>query len=112
MNEVRELTCLELVAAMAQRFDPTAARGQEGEIQFIFSGEESVTCYLRLTKSGCTFHRGEALYPKLTIRVDSGVWKAIMRGDITWERAMMERHFLATGNFPLLAQMPRLFQMG
>lgn len=112
MAEAHEPSCFDLVAALTTQFDPVAARGQEGEIQFFFSGEESGACYLRLTKSGCTFHRGEALYPKLTLRVKAEVWKAIMRGDLSWEKAMMERHFLATGNFPLLAQMPRIFRFG
>ncbi|MCS7248626.1 MAG: hypothetical protein NZ840_10330 [Anaerolineales bacterium] len=112
MVEPHEESCLELVAALAERFDPVAARGREAEIQFLFSGEESGACYLRLTRTGCTFHLGEALYPTLTIRVKAETWKAIMRGDLSWERAMMERHFLATGNFPLLAQMPRIFHIG
>ncbi|WP_299029057.1 hypothetical protein [uncultured Thermanaerothrix sp.] len=112
MSEHQTPTCFDSVAMLARRFDPDAARGQEGEIQFFFSGTESGACYLRLTKTACTFHPGEALFPKLTLRVDCEVWKAILRGELTWEKAMMERHFLATGNFPLLAQMPRIFKIG
>lgn len=112
MSENPTPACFDLVAMLAQRFDPAAARGQEGEIQFFFSGAESGACYLRMTKTACTFHLGEALYPKLTLRVDCDVWKAILRGELRWEKAMMERRFLATGSFPLLAQMPRIFKFG
>ncbi|MDW8064553.1 MAG: hypothetical protein RMK32_02840 [Anaerolineae bacterium] len=112
MAEICEPTCFELVESLTKRFDVAATQEQEAEIQFFFSGQENGACYLRLSKTGCTFHRGEALYPKLTIRVRAEVWKAIMRGDITWEKAMMERHFLATGNFTLLARMPRIFRFG
>lgn len=113
MNEqTQAASCLELVARMAKHFDPQAARGQEAEIQFIFSGEENERCFLRMKKDGCSFHLGESQYPKVTLRVSAQVWRQIWNGEITWEKAMMERLFLATGNFPLVAQMPVIFKIG
>lgn len=104
--------CIQSIQNLANQFDPSALRGDDIEIQFMFNDQgQKKGCYLHLLKGKCTFHDGEALFPKLTLKIDCSVWKSILDGELSWEKALMERRFVATGNFPLLAQVPKIFKL-
>jgi putative sterol carrier protein len=105
-------SCESFLLELAKTLDPNASRGLEADIQFVFSGTEESTYYLHIADGKCTLQKGESQYPRLTIRVNAETWQEIQSGKIPWTKAMMERKFLATGNFPLLARLPQLFKIG
>ncbi len=105
-------SCETLLQQLAQTFNREAAGELQAVIQFIFTGEESASCTLTIGGGKCIVQKGEADFPRLTIRVDAGVWREIMSGQLSWSEAMMQRKFVATGNFPLLARLPQLFKIG
>ncbi|MCS7010361.1 MAG: SCP2 sterol-binding domain-containing protein [Anaerolineales bacterium] len=98
-----------LLQTLVESFHPAAAAGLVAEIQFLFSGVEKGAYYLKIENGKCTLHTGEIDFARLTIRVDLNVWEEIQTGKIRWSDALMQRKFLATGNFPLLARLPDLF---
>jgi len=102
----------ELLINLSKTFNADAARGVEADIQFEFSGSETGIYNLRIANGKCTFLMGELSFPRLTIRVDANVWRDIQNGKISWNDAMMQRIFLGTGNFLLLARLPQLFKIG
>lgn len=102
---------MQLLQDLVQSFDPTAATGLTADIQFIFTGSEKGVYYLRIANGKCSLHAGELDFARLTIRVDIDTWRQIQNGQIGWGEALMQRKFLATGNFPLLARLPELFRL-
>ncbi|HNK63877.1 MAG TPA: SCP2 sterol-binding domain-containing protein [Anaerolineales bacterium] len=105
-------TCEEILNELAKTFNPDAARGLNVDVQFIFSGAQSGTFSLHLADGKCTVNKGELDYARLTIRVDVNDWLDLQNGKFNWTEAMMQRKFMATGNFPLLAKLPQIFKIG
>lgn len=110
MNE--NPTCEEILQELAQSINPEAARGLNVDIQFVFSGAQSGMYYLHLADGKCSVHKGELGFARLTIRTDVNDWINLQTGKTNWTEAMMQRKFMATGNFPLLARLPQIFKIG
>ena len=104
-------SCKELLIELSKTLNAENARGLNADILFVFSGSEKGEYYLHLENGKCTLHTGSLDYARLTIRVDADVWRDIQGGKIPWSEAMMQRKFIATGNFPLLARLPQLFKL-
>lgn len=105
-------TCEEVLNELAKSFNPSAASGLNVDVVFVFSGTQSGTYYLHIANGKCSVHKGELDYARLTIRVDFNDWLDLQNGKINWTDAMMQRKFMATGNFPLLAKLPKIFKIG
>lgn len=105
------LSLVDTLQKMADQYDPVKAGKFKDDIaiQFMFSGAETANHYLQIKKSKCTLHPGKNLYPKLTLKIDSEIWLAIWRGELDWTQLLMQRKFVATGDFPLLAKLPQIF---
>ncbi len=112
MNQTNLEKCIQSVQRLGRAFDPKAVRGDDIEIQFVFDDEgKKGACYLHILRGSCAFRDGEALFPKVTVKSACDVWLSILAGELSWEKALMERRFIATGNFPLIAQFPKIFDM-
>jgi putative sterol carrier protein len=98
-----------LLRELSNMLNPDAAQGLNAYIQFFFGGSESDAWYLYIHNGQCTLYKGALNFAHLTIRVDVNVWQEIQNGKISFTEAMMQRKFLATGNFTLLARFPQFF---
>lgn len=105
------ISLLQTLQKMADQYNPTRAGKYKDEIaiQFMFSGSEKANHYLQIKKGKCSLHQGQNLYPKLTLKIDSELWLGIWRGELNWTEQLMQRKFIATGDFPLLAKLPEIF---
>ena len=106
------VSCKDLLIELSKTLNADAARGVDADIQFQYSGSETGNYYFHVANGKCTFNTGELGFARLTIRVDADVWRDIQNGKTSWNEAMMQRKFLVTGNFPLLARLPQLFKIG
>ncbi len=98
------------IEGMTLVFDPDAAGDLDGTIQFDVSGPEPGVYHLRIAGGECTFHRGAAASPSLTISTPSDVWLRISQGALSGQEAMMQGLYNATGDISLLLKMDDLFK--
>jgi len=79
-----------MLEGMTLVFDPDTAGDLAATIQFDVHGEEPGCYHLRIAAGDCTFHRGEAEAPTLTITTPSEVWLQISKGELSGQEALMQ----------------------
>ncbi len=97
--------------AMARRFNPESALGWTGDIQYVLSTDTGTReWYLRVGQTGAEACRGQSADPELTLRMPFSLFVAILRGEATFNRLMMEDSDLkAEGNVALMGRMTEMF---
>ena len=104
------LTMRQVLEGMTIGFDAAAAEDVDATLQFNVTGAEPGTYHLRIAEGDCTFHRGAAEDPALTITTPSDVWLKISRGELDAQEALMQGSYQVHGDFSLLMRMNTLFK--
>ena len=100
----------QLVLDMPKVFNPDAARGVRGEIQFDLSGEGGGQIVLSIEDGRCRAYEGESTAPILRIKGPAEVWLKMARGEINKAEALMKGMFTAEGDIILLTRMGDIFR--
>ena len=104
-----EITVLELLQSMPQRFNPREAEGLKVTYQFEVSGDEQFTAHIRIADQKASFHEGAVENPDVVIKTPAKVWLAIARGEISGRWAFMTRKYKIKGDITLLMKLRSLF---
>jgi putative sterol carrier protein len=99
-----------LLEGMTLAFDGQAAGDLAATLQFNVTAPDPGTYYLRLAAGQCTFHKGTASQPDLTITTPPDVWLAISRGKLSAQEAALRGLYRANGDLSLLMRMGTLFK--
>jgi putative sterol carrier protein len=100
----------QLVLEMPKVFNPEAATGIQGDIQFDLSGEGGGRIVLSIEEGRCSAYEGESPAPILLIKAPAEVWLKMARGEINRAQALMKRMFTAEGDIVLLTRLGEIFR--
>ncbi|MCL2852195.1 MAG: SCP2 sterol-binding domain-containing protein [Defluviitaleaceae bacterium] len=102
-------TCRQLTQSLTHHFQPQMAAGVAETIQFNISGDEAFSGFITINNSECEFAEGESDSPDITILADSDIWKQVVKGKVTAQKAFMVGQLKVRGNFVLLSKFEQLF---
>ncbi len=97
--------------AMARRFSPESALGWTGDIQYLLGTDAGTReWYLRVDQDKATAIRGRSPNAELTLRMPFSLFVAIGRGEVSFNRLLLEDSDLkAEGNLGLIGRMTEMF---
>ena len=97
--------------AMARRFSPESALGWTGDIQYLLGTDAGTReWYLRVDRDKATAIRGRSPNAELTLRMPFSLFVAIGRGEVSFNRLLLEDSDLkAEGNLGLIGRMTEMF---
>jgi putative sterol carrier protein len=91
-------------------FNAAAAGDLKAVIQFNAGGKEPGHYYLAIGSGRCTFYKGIAKNPALTINTPSEVWLQVGKGEISGQDALFQGLYKTEGDASILLKMGWLFQ--
>jgi putative sterol carrier protein len=100
----------QLVLDMPKVFNPEAAQGVRGEIQFDLSGEGGGQIVLSIEEGKCWAYEGQSQAPILHVKGPAEVWLKMARGEINKAQALMKGMFRAEGDIVLLTRLGEIFK--
>lgn len=109
MVEPSYATVPESFAVMQSAFQPSRAVGVDKRIQFDFTGRESGTWAVAVRTGAFEYHEGPAQSPNATVTVDSDIWLAILRSEITPLDSVMSGKLQIEGDMGLMIQFQNWF---
>jgi putative sterol carrier protein len=98
-----------LTLALPERFRSGLSAGLQATIQINISGGEEFDGYLHIHSTECTYTKGNAPAPDITIMADSAVWLDVLNGKSTAQKAFMIGGIKVRGDFVLLTKFDTLF---
>ena len=108
--DVQGLNFRQTIEGMPIVFNAAAAGDMKATVQFDASGPEPGQYHLCIDSGHCSFHRGPAQQPTLTIRTPSDIWLKINSGELSGLDALVKGLYTVDGDANLLAQMEQLFK--
>ena len=102
-------TARQLTQSLIQHFQPQMSAGVSETIQFNISGGEGFSGHITINNGECSFAEGETSQPDITILAESDIWKQVVKGKVTAQKAFMVGQLKVRGNFVLLSKFEQLF---
>ncbi len=99
-----------LLEGMTLTFDPGAAGDLRAIVQFDVTSSDPHSYYLQIGSGQCTFHKGPAQKPDLTITAPPETWLAISAGKLNAQEAALRGMYRANGDLSLLMRLGTLFR--
>ncbi len=96
--------------ALEKKFLPQNANGLVTEIQIKITGEENFDATIHINGTDCRFHDGASSSADVTIIGTTDVWKDVLSGLVTTQKAFMTGQLKVRGNFVLLPRFDTLFK--
>lgn len=91
-----------LIFMLAFALNTSKAGDKKSVLQFIFSGEKPGSCFLTISKEGCSPHVGVAEKADCTIESPFEVWADIIEGKQDGAKAFMDGKYTANGDITLM----------
>ena len=108
-SRTRFPTLAALFEAMPMGLNRRAAEGVELLVQFRLTGDEPIEGYLEVRDGAARFTQGAHPEPATVVRADSSLWLQISNGEVSGDRAWLEKRYEAEGDLTALLQLDRLF---
>ncbi|MGA9048643.1 MAG: SCP2 sterol-binding domain-containing protein [Dehalococcoidia bacterium] len=108
--DTQSLNFRQTIEGMPLVFDAAAAGDMKADIQFDASGPEPGQYHLCIDSGKCSFHKGPAKHPTLTIRTPSDIWLKIGRGELSGVDALVNGLYTVDGDVNLLSRLQQLFK--
>ncbi|MDR1538684.1 MAG: SCP2 sterol-binding domain-containing protein [Clostridiales bacterium] len=107
----RTATCRQMTQGLVRHFQSQLAHGLNAVLQLQISGSEPFSGYYTIQNIECSYDDGTALNPDITILSDSNVWRDVLSGKYTAQKAFMIGRLKVRGNFVLLTKFDHLFSV-
>ena len=99
----------EATAALPKKLNTKLSAGIKAIIQVNISGDKAFRGYICLHSNECTYEKGEAPAPDMTIMTDSKTWQDVLEGKNTAQKSFMIGGLKVRGDFVLLSKFDTLF---
>ncbi|MDR3091501.1 MAG: SCP2 sterol-binding domain-containing protein [Clostridiales bacterium] len=107
----REKTTKQLTQSLVRHFQPQLSNGLSAVIQFNITGEENFDAHIKILNAECEYAEGEADSPDLTVICGAGVWRGVLTGKMSAQKAFMIGHIKVRGQFVLLTRFDQMFSI-
>jgi putative sterol carrier protein len=100
-----------LMEKLPEYFKPEKAKGVNGVIQFMFTGEQAGSWVLTVEDQTCTVDEGKADNPDLTIKGDAQDGINVLTGKLDGTRAYMLGKIKVFGDLSLAMKLMNFFEV-
>ncbi len=107
----RTKTIRQMTQSLPHYFQPQLSGGLNAIIQLNISGDESISAYISINNTECTYTEGNHATPDLTVLADCGIWGDILKGKLTAQKAFLVGKLKVRGNFVMLNKFDQLFKI-
>ncbi len=107
----RTKTLRQMTQSLPHYFQPQLSGGLNAVIQLNISGDESISSYISINNTECTYTEGNHSSPDLTVLADCGIWGDILKGKLTAQKAFLVGKLKVRGNFVMLNKFDQLFKI-
>ncbi|HAN10071.1 MAG TPA: hypothetical protein DCP90_05575 [Clostridiales bacterium] len=105
-----EITVKQMTKNLVHYFQPQLALDVNSIYQLNITGDEDFSCNLAIKSKDCAYNEGELEKADVIINVDSGMWKLILIGSISAQKAFMTGKIKVKGDFMLLSKFDKIFK--
>lgn len=105
-----DLSFRQMLEGMTLIFNPAAACNMDAIIQFNVSGHEPGVYQIIIRSGTCTFRKGPAAHPSLTIYTPSEIWRCISEGELSGSDALLRGLYSIEGDINLLSKFGEIFK--
>ncbi len=102
----------EVMASYPGRFYPEKAKGVDGAIQFVFTGEGGGEYHLLIRDQELDVVSGEHPKPAVTVTVRAEDWLKVNNGDVGPMALLMQGKLKVKGSLGMAAKFQTMFQPG
>jgi alkylation response protein AidB-like acyl-CoA dehydrogenase/acyl dehydratase/putative sterol carrier protein len=107
--EIRDLDFNSMMAAIPKGFRPDRAKGVSAKIQFLFSDKDP--WLVTIKNQQCSTEPRKIIKPDMTVKTNSGTWRAILLGRLDAMQAMMTKKVtIDTDDMALLMNFAQMFR--
>ncbi len=104
------LSCKQMTKNLTHYYQPHLADGLTANIALSITGHENFDGFIQIDGNNCNFFDGTPPTPDVTILSSDEVWKQIIKGTLTTQRAFMTGQLKVRGNFVLLSKFDLIFK--
>ncbi len=104
-------TVEQMTKALEHYYQGHLANGFSMDLFIQISGEESFEGTLKINGNSCTYITGQNNIADVTVASSTSVWKDILSGKISMQKAFMTGQVKVRGNFVLLSRFDNLFKI-
>lgn len=108
MNDVNVKT---LMQEIPEYFNPEKAKGVDGVIQFVYSGDQASEWVMTIKDQTCMVEEGKTDHPDLTIKADAQDGVNVLTGKLDGMRAYMLGKIKVFGDLSLAMKLMNFFDM-
>ena len=107
---VNEITVKQMTKNLEHYFQPQLTSDINSIYQINVIGDEEFVCNVTIKNKEFIYKEGEKENMDVIINVDSGIWKLILLGSISAQKAFMTGKIKVKGDFMLLAKFDKIFK--
>ena len=107
---VHQITVKQMTRNLEHYFQPQLTTDMNNVYQINVIGDEEFTCNFTIKDQKFIYKDGEKENPDVIINVDTEIWKLILLGSISAQKAFMTGKIKAKGDFMLLAKFDKIFK--
>ncbi len=104
-------TVSQMTQNLVHYYQPQLGNGLVAEIQLSITGSEQFDGFIRVNNNQCDYFNGWSNNPDVTIVSTDAIWKNILEGQLSSQRAFMTGQLKVRGNFILLSKFDQLFKL-
>lgn len=109
--EPRNKTVKQLTQSLEHYYQPHLANDLVTNIQLNISGDEQFDGVIKINGNECSYADGIINSPDVTIISSAKVWRDVLIGTISSQKAFMTGQLKVRGNFLILAEFEKLFKL-
>lgn len=106
----KEKTCKQMTQNLPHYFQSHLAADFGACFQFYIHGKQNFEGYVQIENGDCQYFEGVRSQPDIVMNAEEEIWKDILKGKISAQKAFMTGQLKVRGNFMILSKFDQMFK--